>query len=200
MSLSNLIYDFSIKNELENAKEYLEIGLKKSDQSTNYWLKSMIIGLNQVTILELEREYEKLEGCYIKLLDLASQENNSLKLFEVNLGLFSFYINRFSNTENKEYITKAREIEKKLVRIKNENNGNVVIQRLYSYSNAMLLRFGSLKQRMKSMEIYEDLCSTYPAEPKFKINLIELLWDDLAFDIDGDSKKKIDMLIEELEQ
>lgn len=196
LHLSNLISTYVRINELDQSKKYLSIALQKARQSTNYWMKEMIF-LNESFILELEQGYDSLEINLTNHLKLAKQNQNYRKIAQRELELFSFYLNRYDNTENKKLLEKAR-ILKEEFQVMANNQNDVTVNRLNKLANAMLFSLGSLKQKAQAVEIYEELINKYPKDPAIKLKLIDLYWDDLKHDIDGEAKSQIDQLLSEI--
>lgn len=188
---------FFLKNELAKSKELISIALEKSTQSTNYWLKSVPL-IHETQILEHEQKIEDLEQNLLKHLKIAEEYGNNVKIFQRNYYLFNFYLNRYKNTENKMYIEKATKIKKVIEQMTSENPEDVTMQRFNDHANAQLFRLGTLIQKVKAVEIYEKLIQIFPNHAFFRLELIELYWDDLEYDINGEAKEKIDTLIEEL--
>ena len=195
--LSNLSVTYFVLNELEQAKSYLTVALQKANQSTNYFLKTRIFEIENL-ILEHEQKYDEEEENLLKQLELAKEHQNNLKTSYKELNLFQFYINRFKKTENNEFLKKAKKTKEEL-QLLTENSDDVRVKRRNSHAKAMLLSLGSLKQKAKAVEIYEELCEIYPYDASYKLELIDLYWDDLKYDVDGESKKQIDQLLTQLE-
>lgn len=195
--LNNIGYSYYWKNNLEKSKEYLSKSFEKSNKSTNYWLKEMPL-LLEAKILESEQKFDDLEQNRINSLKLAYQYKNFLKISERYFELFSFYINRFKNTEKREFLEKALKVKEEFDEFMANQATDNTSKRLNAYANALLLRLGTLKQKVQATNIFEDLIKLYPNNPRLKLDLIELLWDDLEYDINGESKGQIDSLMLDL--
>lgn len=196
--VSYLVDDYINKSELTKAEDILSDTSKTFDRCTNYWLKDCYLN-SEARILELQQKFEELEQNLIQHVVLANKHNNDLKTFEINLDLFSFYFKRFKSTNNNRYRDKIRNTRRILNEIALKNKEELTIKRLNSYAEAMLFGLGSIKKKAKAVEIYEELNKIYSNDPKFKLNLIELYWNDLEYDIEGESKKEIDKLIDQLQ-
>lgn len=190
---------YFMKNELGKSKESLAVALERSDQSTNYWLKTMPLRFESI-ILEHEQKFDDLEKNLVKNLQIANDFGNNYKIFLRNLDLYIFYLNRFKNTDDNVYITKANEIKMDLEQLALKQPNISTIKRLTNYANALIYRFGTIKQKFKAVEIYEELIKIYPHRAQFRLDLIELYWNDLEYDVNGESKARIDELIAELEK
>ena len=197
LHLHNLLVTYLVINELEQAKKYLALALQKANQSTNYWLKQIILEVENF-LLSHEQRYEDLENNLVNQVELARDHKNDLKTSYKELDIFRFYINRFKSTENNEFLVKAKKTKERL-QILTDNSDDIRINRRNDHAKAILLSLGSLKQKAKGVEIYEDLIKIYPYYASLKLELIDLYWDDLKYDVDGESKKQIDQLLAQLE-
>lgn len=198
LPLCNSSECYYVKGDLEKSKELITLALEKSITSTNYWLKDLSL-LTEARILESERKFNELEQNRINHLKFAQEYGNRVKISESFFNLFSYYIDRYKSTEERVNLNKAFEVKKDFDDLLATDPTNENIKRFNNYANALLFSLGTLRQKVRAIDIFEDLIKIYPHEPGLKLHLIELLWTDLEQDINGESKKQIDRLVEDLE-
>lgn len=198
MPISNLAYDYLLRNDLEKAKSTLQQGFSKFHESNNYWLKSMVL-YHEAMILEQEQEFDKLEANLIRHLELASKTSNNLKILERKLNLMIFYNEMYLKTRDRQLLIKVKDLKDQMQQLA-EINDIITIKRLNNYAIAFLYKNGTTRQKAQAMDLYEELVKIYPRDPKYKLDLIELYWEDLENDIEGenDVKNSIDKLLADI--
>ncbi|OLS19204.1 MAG: hypothetical protein HeimC3_46900 [Candidatus Heimdallarchaeota archaeon LC_3] len=206
--LSGLVNISIITGDLTQAKRYSSINLEKAIAGGNYFITRLAYNMHAY-VLELNSEYQKAEELLLKVVEMSIKKGiPNLKFSEYN-SLFSFYLRMHNISKEEDQWKNAVKYRHKLISLANDNPKDLTMDRLSKRANALILKMGGLRERVQAIDIFEELIEYYPTgldrfyqkidrTIELKMYLVEMYFQDLSNDIVGDTKQKIDVLINDI--
>lgn len=194
----NIAMIYILMGDLTSAEKAVKRGLECLEDESNYWVFQEIYSLN-AEIAEQRKHYKEAEQIQIELIERSLRQENKLLIFKDHYSLFLFYFRMFNLNKEKNYLNKLRSMQNKM-EIMAENSDDITITRLNRITQALLLKLGGIIDKGNAIKILEEFVEIYPNNLMIKMNLIELYFEDLSSDFLGNSKKRIDELLIEIQK
>ncbi|OLS23425.1 MAG: hypothetical protein HeimC2_26290 [Candidatus Heimdallarchaeota archaeon LC_2] len=202
-SLGNLSWLNSLKGDLQLAKELNEKGLDIARHFKNAFGISARL-TSKGHYLYQEGNYDEALSIYQESLLYVKEHGDSLLTFIGHFDIFNFYYTRFRVTLRIVYFEQAEEKYSDLQELSNSHSDNEYMTNYTKYAQALILKSGNLRKRIKAIDIFEELLKTYDrsidyiSQEFISLNLLELLLQDVLLSDDQDTIDQIDKLMEKL--
>ncbi|KKK69957.1 hypothetical protein LCGC14_2928840, partial [marine sediment metagenome] len=158
-----------------------------------------ILYSTKARIAELRLNLEEAEIVRFDIVAMNESKGNALHVFRALYNLFEFYNRVYSFTDNYEYYKRAVNTHSKLETIAQNHQNDSTMKRLTKMANAELMKHGGIKDRSKSITMFEELLEVYPTSLDIKMQLVELYFEDLGRDPTGEAKRIIDSYLDEIQ-
>ena len=106
------------------------------------------------------------------------------------LNLFYFYYQRFKVKKENEYYSKAENILGELKKFNDHYPDDKTIRYYMNYAQAMILKYGNITKRAKSLMLFEELLKIWPKNYGIIEEYLELLFEDFLISEDKETLDK----------
>jgi hypothetical protein len=185
------------QGNLDEAEGHLNQALGLVEEGGNYWAKSYMYFI-KARLMELQLNLEEAEKILLDVVVLNESEGTDLHVFRALYRIFEFFYRVFRTTDNYAYYEKAVNTQTRLGLLAKSFPTNPTITRLTKLTEAELLKIGGVRDRARSMTLFEELLEVYQQSLEIKMHLVELYFEDLTRDSTGEAKKIVDGLLEEI--
>ncbi len=193
--LYNLQALYFQKGELEKIIEFNERSINLCKKFNLIWGIYMNLDIKGDLFYE-EGNYDKALKCYQESLIYRKQSNDPLTVSEGYLNLFHLYYQIFKVNEDKEYYSKAENMLRELKKFKDLYPDNNTILNFVNFAEAMILKFGNVTKRAKSVMLFEELTKIWPGNFGVTEEYLEFLFEDYMISEDQETLDKINTLME----
>ena len=199
--LYNLQELYFQKGELEKIMELNERSINLCRKFNNILGISLYFDMKGDLFYE-EGEYDKALECYQESLIYLKQNNDPLAISRGYLSLFNYYYLRFKVKKDKEYYSKAENMLGELKKFNDQYPDDKTIRIFVNFAEAMILKYGNVTKRAKSVMLFEELVKIWPkANVAYIIKeYLELLFEDFLISEDQETLEKIDSLMKRVDK
>lgn len=188
-----------LKGDLQKAKELNEKGLEVAKHFDNsYGIYGSLT--RKGSYLWQEGEYDESIKTYQESLVYRKQHGDPLSIFWGYFRIFDLYHRRFKTTKDKAFFTQAEQTLTDLQELSKTYSDNKTMINYTNYAQSLILKYGNVRKRAKSIDILEELIKYYPNNIEISLNLLELLFEDVIQSEDQDTINQIVELMEKVIQ
>ncbi|OLS18950.1 MAG: hypothetical protein HeimC3_47660 [Candidatus Heimdallarchaeota archaeon LC_3] len=187
------------QGKMEEAEMYLNKIWDLVEEGDNHVCRTILYS-TKARIAELRLNLEEAEIVRFDIVAMNESKGNALHVFRALYNLFEFYNRVYSFTDNYEYYKRAVNTHSKLETIAQNHQNDSTMKRLTKMANAELMKHGGIKDRSKSITMFEELLEVYPTSLDIKMQLVELYFEDLGRDPTGEAKRIIDSYLDEIQK
>lgn len=195
--LYNLQALYFQKGELEKIMELNERAINLCKKNNLNLGISLYIDMKADLFYD-EGKYDKALECYQESLIYKKQHNDPLEVSKGFLNLFYFYYHIFKLNKEKEYYSKAENMLGELKKLNDLHPDNKTIQIFANYAEVMILKYGNITKRAKSIMLFEELLKIWPENIGIIKEYLELLFEDYLISEDQETLEKIDSLMKKV--
>jgi tetratricopeptide (TPR) repeat protein len=195
-----MLFAYDLLGEIKYGKckidETIKIDSKIIDLAkiieNNFWIA---FGLSKKgNFLYNEGEYDEALEYYNESLEYR-KKSTPLQYFWGKYEIFMYHYKLYEMTNETSYLIKSKELYKDLKEL-NNNSEDSTMHHFASYTDALILKKGNMKMKVKAMDILEELSDIYPNNFDISLHLIEVLFDDFSVSEEEDIIEQIDSLME----
>ncbi|MCE7737714.1 MAG: hypothetical protein GPJ54_22675 [Candidatus Heimdallarchaeota archaeon] len=195
----NTLIDLNIlKGNFEEALNINDQNLQIADKYNNSFDMAHSLAIKSNIKFSMG-EYE--EAIQLSKESIEIKKKYGVPIVETNGYLFHFakLMTRYELTKDENYLNKAKEIFEEIERMRTEYPEDDTIKYISELTQAELKRHGSMRDKVKAMEILEKLSELTPHEPNLWLTLAILYFEDYLLSEDEIVANKIDEIILKLE-
>jgi tetratricopeptide (TPR) repeat protein len=197
MPYSNLAYTYFLSNDMKMAQETLDQAKSVFEQHDDLWLKQQILQIQRL-VAEMLHDFDRAEEVIHQEISLSESAGEYYWIFRSHLGHFMFHYRQHGHHSRQNSLDKASEVLDTLQDIQKQHPQDELVENLALYAEALMLKTGIMRQRVRAVEILEELIPKFPNRSDMKTDLISLYWSDMEYDSTGEVKDRIDSLMDEL--
>ncbi|MHA2031186.1 MAG: tetratricopeptide repeat protein, partial [Candidatus Kariarchaeaceae archaeon] len=183
-----------IKGNLQKAKELiLRCSNVAKELNSTYGIFTSLT--QNGNYLYQEGNYDEALRAHQDSLIYREQYGDPSTIFWGYFGIFDFYYHRFKITQDKAFLTQAEQTFTDLQKLNKTHSDNKTIENYTNYAQALILKHGNVRKRVNAIDILEELIELNTSNIGFKLNLLELLFEDALLSEDQDTINQIDELM-----
>ena len=187
-----------IKGNLQKAKELIVQRLDVAKRYNNTYGIFGSLSQNGFYLFQ-EGNYDEAIKAHKESLVYRKQHGDPLQIFWGYYWIFEFEYQRFIITKDEDFFNQAEQTLADLLELGKTHSDNKTIVNYTNYTQALILKFGSIRKKAKAIDILEKLVDTYPNDIGISLNLLELLFEDFLLSEDQDTINQIDELMEKID-
>jgi tetratricopeptide (TPR) repeat protein len=195
--LDNLANLEAMRGNLDKAINLKFDSIKKNQENNFTW--GVYRGITHLASYLLEKnDLKKARDYHLQSLEMRKQHSNPIEQIMGYYELIRHLTVEFSLNFDKDVLVQAKNYFQEMLSVNGKFHDNITVTNFTKISDAIIKKYGRLKDRGEALTILEQLVELYPRFTIFKIDIIEILLEDAQLSNDPEIIIELDNKIEEI--
>jgi hypothetical protein len=195
--LDNLSFLEAMRGDLDKAIKIKLDSIKKNQENNFLW--GVYRGKTVLASYLLEKgEIKQAKDLHLQSLEIRKQHDNPIEQVMGYYELIRHLTIEFRLNFDRDILTQAKRYFQEMEKVRAKYQNNITVANFTKISDAIIKKYGRLRERGEALSILEDLVDSYPSWSIFKIDIIEILLEDAQLSNDPEIIEELDNKIDEI--